>query len=85
MNQREYHEVNDLLSQLRASKVVDLVKAHYQKYDNSAPGAVLEGNIASVEKLLAEHVAGKRQSDYVKVKKFERSIPAHLGYARVGR
>jgi hypothetical protein len=48
MTNDEHNAVNTLLSFLRASNVVDLVEAYYEKYNNKAPGLLLREQIERV-------------------------------------
>jgi len=52
MTNEEQSAVNTLLSFLRASNVVNLVEAYYEKYDNKAPSSLLKSQIDKVQELL---------------------------------
>ena len=56
MNNDLYNELNNLLSYLNHSKVVELVDAFYAKYENSAPALLLDDAIQKIESRLRSHI-----------------------------
>lgn len=55
MNNDLYNELNNLLSYLNHSKVVELVDAFYAKYENPAPALLLDDAIKKIELRLRNH------------------------------